>query len=292
MSDEDRRRAAALEAQRLKRVKRRQERRRRRTVSAMGGLVRSFIIVFLAAALMATILSWWTNPDALDPELRANLQDVRATDSLMAAVPTGRPTPNWLIQIGIVSGHRGPENDPGAVCMENGVVTLTENEVNFAIAQQVVRKLRQRGYSVDLLDEFDPRLDNYRGAALVSIHSNDCQDYGGERPSGFLVSHAESRADDGPDGRLTECVAAHYGQASGLQRRMGLTRDMTDYHVFREIDARTPGTILETGFMLADRELITGQPEMLAQAVVDGILCFLNEDAVIQAAATPAGDAP
>src|SRR5690606_34394711 len=76
-------------------------------------------------------------------------------------------TPNWARRIGIVSGHRGPENDPGAVCDDG----LTEREINFAVAQLVVRSLREQGYSVDLLDEFDPRLTTYQAAALVSIHS-------------------------------------------------------------------------------------------------------------------------
>ena len=45
---------------------------------------------------------------------------------------------------------------------------LRENDINFAVASKVVLALRQRGYSVLLLDEFDPRLEDFQAAALVS----------------------------------------------------------------------------------------------------------------------------
>jgi hypothetical protein len=48
---------------------------------------------------------------------------------------------------------------------------------------------------------------------------------------------------------------------------------MTNYHTFREIHQHTPAAIIELGFMLADRALLTGQPELLGQAVNDAILC-------------------
>ena len=52
---------------------------------------------------------------------------------------------------------------------------------------------------------------------------------------------------------------------------------MTDYHAFRLLAPGTPAIILETGFMYQDRSLLTQQPELPAQGVVDGILCFLNQ---------------
>lgn len=276
----DLRRRAALEAQRIRRVERRRQDRRQRTMGAMGGTVMTIVVAALAAALTATILSWWTSPASLDPDLRASLSIANATSDIQA-LPTAIATPNWLRRIGVVSGHRGPENDPGAVCQgPNGEVLLTENEVNFAIAQRVVQGLRERGYNVDLLDEFDMRLEGYQAAALVSIHANDCSTYGGEYPSGFLIAQAETRSEGGDDTRLRECIAQYYGRASGLERRYGLTRDMTDYHIFREIHPRTPGVILETGFMLADQELLVNNPDRLAQSVIDGVICFLEGEAI------------
>lgn len=263
----------ALEAERVRRVRRRQERRRRNTVSLMGGFVRSFIIVFAAAGLMATIFTWWTPNQFIASQVRNELSIAQAT-SQATPEPTGMPTPNWFRRVGIVSGHRGPEGDPGAVCPDG----LTEAEINFEVAQKVVRNLRGMGYSVELLEEFDTRLDNYHAAALVSIHANTCQQWpGGEVVSGYLIASAAARVSvTQDDALLVDCVARYYQQATGLQRREGVTVDMTDYHTFREIHPLTPAAIIELGFMLADRALLTQEHELLAKGITDGIVCFLN----------------
>ncbi len=254
----------------VRRVRRR-ERRARTAVGVLGGLLRSFIIVIAAAGLMATIFTWWTPNGFISDTARAGLSIAIATDA-QTVVPTSLPTPNWARRIGIVSGHRGPENDPGAVCPDG----LTEASINLSVAQLVVRNLRGLGYTVDLLDEFDPRLNNYQAAALVSIHSNTCQDFG-ERVSGFLVAAAASRISArGQDDELVQCIADHYAAATQLQRRPGATIDMTDYHTFREIHPLTPAAIIELGFLLGDREILTQHPDTLARGITDGILCFLE----------------
>ncbi|MEO1163927.1 MAG: N-acetylmuramoyl-L-alanine amidase [Chloroflexota bacterium] len=268
-------RAAQLEAQRIRRLRRRQQRRQRRNVGILGGFARTTFIALVAAILASTIFTWFTDPDFFTPNVVTGLQTVNSTSVAAVAplTPTVIPvTPNWARRIGIVSGHRGPENDPGAVCDEDG---LTEAEINFAVAQLVVLYLRERGYSVDLLDEFDPRLEGYQAAALVSIHANDCRDYG-EYVSGYLVARAAARAEGGPDDVLAECVARDYFTATNLERRFSLTIDMTDYHTFREIHPLTPAAIIELGFMRDDREILTTQHETLATGITDGILCFLN----------------
>lgn len=268
--------AEAMEQQRIMRVKRRRERRRRKAVGTLGGFFRTVFVILISSALGATILTWFTDPQFLNPDVVKGLQDANvALISDVTAVPTIQPTqvptPNWLQRIGIVSGHRGPENDPGAVCPDG----LTEAEINFDVAQRVVRNLRAMNFTVDLLDEFDPRLDDYQAAALVSIHANTCQDFG-ELVSGYLVAKAASRPDGGIDAILAECIAQKYEELVPLERRFTLTLDMTDYHTFREIHPLTPAAIMELGFMLADRELLTEQPDLLAQALTNGILCFLQ----------------
>ncbi|MCB9451018.1 MAG: N-acetylmuramoyl-L-alanine amidase [Anaerolineaceae bacterium] len=271
------RREAALEAHRIQRVRRRRGRRRRQTASLLGGIVRSFLVVIIAAGLVATIFTWWTPSQFLAEDVKAELSVAIAT-SQATPLPTVLPTPNWLRRVGIVSGHRGPEipPDPGAVCPDG----LTEAELNFSVAQKVVLRLRQRGYSVDLLDEFDPRLEGYQAAALVSIHANTCQDFG-ELVSGFLVAAAQSRLSArGNDEVLVDCLARFYQQYSGLERRDGLTVDMTDYHTFREINQLTPAAILELGFLLADRNVLTQQQDALADGITQGILCFLEPSSV------------
>lgn len=273
-SEIDEERASKLEAQRIRRLKRRQQRRQRRRVGILGGFFRTTFAVIVAAVLASTVFTWFTDPEFFNPGVVNELQVADAT-SVNAAdplTPTVNPvTPNWARRIGIVSGHRGPENDPGAVC-EDG---LTEQEINFAVAQLVVRNLRDRGYSVDLLDEFDPRLQSYQASALVSIHANDCRDYG-EYVSGYLVARASARPGGGLDDILAECIARDYGEATQIERSFSLTVDMTNYHTFREIHSLTPATIIELGFMKDDRDLLTNQQDLLAEGITDGIICFLS----------------
>ncbi len=276
------RRAAALEEERIRRIKRRGARRRRATVGVLGGVLRSLLVALAAAGLMATILTWWTPPQFIASSVRSELGAAQA--AVPTPAPTIQPTPNWFQRIGIVSGHRGPENDPGAVCPDG----LTEAEINFNVAQRVVRGLRALGYSVDLLDEFDPRLESYQAAALVSIHANTCQAYPGEVVSGYLISAAAARITArGNDDILVECIARHYQAATSLQRRAGVTVDMTDYHTFREIHPLTPAAIIELGFMLADRALLTEQPDLLAAGITDGILCYLDPGRTLSPAGQP-----
>jgi N-acetylmuramoyl-L-alanine amidase len=269
-SESDNTDGEAIQEQRIRRVQRRKERQFRRRAGMIGGFVRTAIIVMIAALLASTIFTWFTRPDFFKPDVAENLEVARATGVYMAQ-PTALPTPNWLRKIGIVSGHRGPQSDPGAVCPDG----LKEADINFAVAQIVVKNLRSQGYSVDLLDEFDPRLDNYQAAALVSIHANTCQDWG-EVVSGFLVAKAAARAEGGLDTLLSECIADQYGLITGLERRFNLTVDMTDYHTFREIHPFTPASIIELGFLLADREVLTTRQDDMGRAITEGILCFLQ----------------
>lgn len=286
---EERRRAAAIEAERIRRIQRRQTQRKIRRGSMLGGFISAWLLVIISGGLIATILSWGTSPEALNRRLRQELGQIEAQAQNAVGLaqieptptPTIIPTPNYLRRIGVVSGHRGPQNDPGAVCPDG----LTENSINYSVASRVWTKLRELGYTVDLLEEFDARLENYVADVLISIHANDCRDYGGA--SGFLVAISEARPQDGLDARLMECVAQAYGAKTGLERRFGLTRDMTDYHIFREIDLRTPGTILELGFMRDDRAILTDNPDLLADAIVEGIQCYLNPNSVVPTPSAP-----
>ena len=272
------RRAAALAQERDRRLQRRRSDRQRSAVSLLGGFVRAFFVVSVASGLIATILVWLTPPEFIAASLRRELGMAELVAEVQPRA-TGMPTPNWLQRIGIVAGHRGPnpdspaaDPDPGAVCLDG----MAEADINFDVAQLIVRKLRVRGYTVDLLDEFDPRLEEYQATALVSIHANTCLPFT-ERVSGFLVAAAAARvAARSRDDILVDCIARHYARGTGLERHEGVTEDMTSYHTFREINLWTPAVIIETGFMLADRELLTERSDVVAEGVTNGILCFLD----------------
>ncbi len=172
--------------------------------------------------------------------------------------------------IGIVAGHSG--NDSGAVCPDG----LTEAQVNRAIAEAVVGELRARGATVDLLAEFDGRLLGYRAAAVVSIHADSCQvDLSGYKVASLDTSElASSKASV----RLADCLWREYEIATGLPRHPNtVTFDMSRYHAFREIAPTTPAAIIETGFLKADRELLTQRADRAAAGIVSGIACFLKD---------------
>ncbi len=173
------------------------------------------------------------------------------------------PGPERIV---LIAGHRG--HDAGAVC-EDG---LTEAAVNQLIAEKVYTRLRAQNVRVDVYDEFDPRLQGFSGTALVSLHADSCDPIG-DHATGFKIS-GSSRTDSS---LLSTCVESAYAQATGLPFHANtITPDMTDYHAFRLIADGVPAIILETGFMNLDRELLTTNADIPAQAIADGILCFLE----------------
>jgi len=192
------------------------------------------------------------------------------------AVPTPQPPmptpiPTAVIpRVGLVSGHHG--NDSGAVCKDG----LTEAQVNYDIAGRVAVEMRNRGYRVDVLDEFDPRLTNYRALLLLSIHADSC-DYINDEATGFKVAHVlDSKVPDQED-RLVSCLADHYAVRTGMRfHENSITLDMTNYHGFYEIAPDTPGAIIETGFLYLDRAILTQRADLVAQGIVDGLMCYLS----------------
>ena len=181
------------------------------------------------------------------------------------------------LRIGIVAGHSG--NDSGAVCYDgNGNVTLTEADVNLKIAALVQQQLTQKGYQVDLLREFDSRLNGYRALAIVSIHNDSCE-YINDDATGFKVAAALNTSDLNRANRLDACLVDRYQRVTGLTFRSGsITRDMREYHAFREIDPSTVAAIIETGFLNLDREILSQKTDVVAEGVVEGILCFAKNE--------------
>jgi len=147
------------------------------------------------------------------------------------------------------------------------------------VASLVREDLAAQGYDVDLLAEFDPRLTGYHALALVSIHADSCE-YINDQATGFKVSATISTKYPEQAARLTTCLRTRYASITGLQFHSGsVTGDMTNYHAFSEISPDTPAAIIETGFMNLDREILTQHPDVIANGIASGILCFVrNED--------------
>jgi N-acetylmuramoyl-L-alanine amidase len=229
-----------------------------------------------AAFLVATLFTLWTPGSLVESSLEARMAQVIDSvpgedESLMASAPDPEEDVNWQ-NIGIVAGHYG--SDPGAVCPNN----VTEAELNLEIATLVQKQLTDLGYEVDLLQEFDSRLWGYQAAVLVSIHLDSCE-YINEQATGFKVASALSAQNIADNQRLTQCLSIKYGEVTGLPYHAGsVTDDMTYYHAFNEVDPRTVAGIIEAGFMNLDYRFITEDTDLVAEGIVAGILCYLNNE--------------
>jgi N-acetylmuramoyl-L-alanine amidase len=178
-------------------------------------------------------------------------------------------------RIGIVAGHWG--HDTGAVCDDG----LREVDVNLAIAVNLLKILEGLGYDVDLLEEFDVRLHGYSADVLVSIHADSCEPFPDANPplSGFKVASVEDSWVPQAEQELVSCLVDRYAERTDMfYHENTVTFDMRHYHTFYEVDGFTPAAIIETGFMYADRHIVAGQPDLVAQAIAEGIVCFLGSD--------------
>ena len=227
---------------------------------------RWFIVLLGAMVIFAVVVVGLQNAPAWFASL--NQRDGASS----AAAPAILPTEANANRIGIVSGHRG--NDSGTVCSDG----LTEAQTNFDHATRVASFLRAEGYTVDILDEFDSRLKGYRALLLLSIHADSCA-YINDQATGYKVARASASKLPEESDRLVACLRKHYSEATGLRfHRNTVTRDMTEYHGFNEIDPSTPAAIIETGFMYLDRPILTQKPEVVAAGITDGLKCFLNKE--------------
>jgi N-acetylmuramoyl-L-alanine amidase len=232
--------------------------------------------VLAAAFLVATLFTIWTPGSVVESSLEARMAQVFEAaqgegELLPVMISDNNEQVNWE-NIGIVAGHYG--FDSGAVCPNN----VTEAELNLEIATLVQKMLSDQGYEVDLLQEFDQRLWGYQAAVLVSIHLDSCQ-YINEQATGYKVAAALASRDAAESLRLTQCLSTRYGEITGLPYHAGsVTDDMTYYHAFNETDPRTMAAIIEAGFMNLDYRLITEQTDLVAEGIVAGILCFLNNE--------------
>jgi N-acetylmuramoyl-L-alanine amidase len=59
-----------------------------------------------------------------------------------------------------------------------------------------------------------------------------------------------------------------------------ITTDMTEYHAFSEVDPNTISAVITTGFLNLDYKILTEETERIASGVVQGVLCFINNESV------------
>ncbi len=234
-------------------------------------------LVALVAAASATVFTMWSPSSLLSSGASRAISLALATriaSDSTPVPPTATPAP--LPLIGIVAGHSGPQNDPGAVCPDG----LTEASINLDVANRTKAILEQAGFQVDLLTEFDDRLVGYRSVAMVSIHSDSCA-YINDVATGFKVARALYDKSPDQSDRLVACLTDRYAKRTEMNFHRGsITIDMTSYHGFDELAAETPAAIVEVGFLNLDRDMLTNHPDLVAQGVAEGILCFARNEPV------------
>jgi len=230
----------------------------------IGSFIQNAIIFAILLLIVVGMSDIFRNRDDTSGESPSSA--VNAGTLLQAtATPTLDPQKRL---VGIVAGHSG--YDSGAVCPDG----LTEAGINKAVSVEVIDLLHRVGMDAILLDEFDPRLTGLQADALVSIHADSCNISGA---TGFKVARVTLSAIPQKEDQLVACITQEYMAETGLPLHPGsITDSMTNYHAFREIAAKTPGAIIETGFMLDDRHLLESRPKLIARGITNGILCFLN----------------
>ncbi len=241
-----------------------------------GRAARTFVLLLLTVAI-AGILSTLVRSvahrfSAAPPTPLATPAVIAPT--IAAIVPTGPVLAAGVSErrIGIVSGHRG--NDSGSVCKDG----LMEAQINFDHASRVAQALRALGYTVDVLDEFDPRLQGYKALVFLSIHADSCT-YINDVATGYKIARAQGSALPVDEDRLVACLSSRYKKATGLSfHHNTVTANMLEYHGFYKIDALTPAAIIETGFMNLDRGVLTKRAADVGRGITEGLLCFLNRE--------------
>ncbi|MCI0477134.1 MAG: N-acetylmuramoyl-L-alanine amidase [Anaerolineales bacterium] len=240
-------------------------------------LARLSLIAGVIALLLAfgSLIALWQRPAQMIALAPAPIQTILPTFiPIPTLTPPPTPTPLPPL-VALVAGHSGGE-DPGAICPDG----LREVEITTEVAQRARQILELRGYRVDILAEFDPRLNaskrDYSPRAFLAIHADSCVYYA----SGYKVARASNSASPQEDDRLVRCVTSSYAVASQLPFHEGsITTAMTLYHNLMKIDPKSPGAIIELGFLGSDRAILVNKREQLALGIANGIERFLQGSA-------------
>jgi len=231
-----------------------------------------------SAIIVATLFTMWMPGSSSAGTATGRMLDAIQSETLGqnqnadSEMPANFP----LSTVGILIGHRGNGDDPGAVCADG----LTELQVNTTIATYVQQKLDDLGYETVLLDEFDSRLQNFKAGLLLSIHNDSCE-YINNEATGFKLAPALSPNKRNNSERFVGCLADRYAKTTGLTyHASSVTNDMTFYHAFTEINAWTTAGIIETGFLNLDRQILTQNPELIADGIVAGVKCYMNQEVI------------
>ncbi len=195
------------------------------------------------------------------------------------AAPGAAPAaeaPRIAIQAGHWRAHEAP--DELARIRSNGTLGggKHEWEVTLEIARRTAALLEARGYVVEILPATVPP--RHRADLFIAIHADG---FHSPSASGFSVA-APRRDATGRAQAFADVLVEHYRDATGLRARIP-TRTMQGYYAFNTrrythaIDPRTPGVIIEAGFLTSprDQEILIRAPERSARGIAAAVEQFL-----------------
>jgi len=194
-------------------------------------------------------------------------------------------------KVGIQAGHWKTNEYPAELARLRSSTGAAgsgwrEVDVNLHIARRVVAILEESGVRAELLPATVPV--QYEADAFVSIHGDA---NGATSVSGYKAARATSSRIPAKDDALARAVESEYQAATGLKKHPGtITTNMTQYYAFNKsldhaVGHQTPAVILELGFLTtkSDRDLLTQQPDRVAEGVAAGIMDYLGESGAVKA---------
>jgi len=238
----------------------------KRYKTAGMGVARMVQTVISVAIVMATLFTFW-NPYRIFSSQITILPTPANETHVAETVP---------IQVGIHVGHY--QHNEGFQCPDD----IKEVDVNYVIANKVSLLLAASGIMVDVLQEYDLKLINYKADALVSIHTRSCTDPSAAQ-SGFYIRNSLSSTNVDKANTLAACLGEQYQLNTGLvfQYEPINVQDPSS-HIFVDINTQTPAVLIETGSLAVDRGVIVGSSDRAASGITAGILCFLKAQQLMQ----------
>ena len=198
------------------------------------------------------------------------------------ATPTTRPA-DMPLRVGIQVGHWQSKDLPDELARlrtSSGAFAAgyAEAQINLEIAKRVVKLLESHGMLADLLPATIPP--SYDADAFVAIHADGASG-GGSRGFKLATPWRTSAASQ----HLADTLTAEYAKSTKLPQDGAITINMRGYYAFNNrrhvhaIAKTTPAVIIETGFLTsaADRTMIVGHPDTVANGIANGIIRYLNE---------------
>ena len=225
-------------------------------------------MVLMAGVVLATLFTMW-NPHGLF-----------SSESIVSILPTPvnleqSDFPSRTVRVGIQSAHY--EHNEGNVCPDG----IREVDVAYVIANKVNLLLASSGVSVEILNEYDLRLINYKADALISIHTGSCTD-ASAAISGFKIGTSLSSQNIEQVNILSACLAEEYMLNTGLAFGYRvIADDEIESHTFLDVNPQTPVLLIETGSLAVDRAILIEGADRAANGIAAGILCYLKNQKLI-----------